>query len=88
MTSSDRALVAVWLLLLGATLLSFAIFDLGPWDRRIAAVVVIGVAATKIHFILWYFMELKEGPRAWKLAFRAWTILCAIMISGLYLVAP
>jgi hypothetical protein len=76
--------VAIWLVLMLATLLSFAFGDgLGP--ARVAAVAVLLVAYAKVNLIGRYFMELSGAPKGLQVGFLAFTVVtgAALILLGL-----
>ena len=71
--------VAIWLVLMLATLLSFAFGDgLGP--ARVAAVAVLLVAYAKVNLIGRYFMELSEAPKALQVGFLGFTVVTGVAL--------
>jgi len=71
-----------WMLLVAATLGSFATAEYLP-QRSLAVAVILSVAALKARFILHQFMELRSGPFPWRATFDVWIAVCAAMIVGL-----
>jgi len=78
--------VAVWLVLLGATVFSITLFEASHSDRmnRYASSAVIAVAFVKVRFVGLDFMELRESPAVLRLAFELWL---AVVGSTLILMA-
>lgn len=81
---SPRHAFYVWLFLITATLTTGWLAEhegiAGQWS--VAAVMF--VAALKGRAIILYFMELKGAPRAWRLAFEVWIVLCTVLIVALW----
>jgi hypothetical protein len=81
-----RKLTIVWLLLVLATGLSWAIgrgFGSGEHDRY-ASVAVLLIAFIKVRFVFLDFMELRSAPGPLRLIFEGWTIAVCSTIIGLY----
>lgn len=78
-----RAVVS-WLMLIAATLLSYA---LGAEHGVGAAVVVVvfGIAAVKIRLVGLDFMELRGAPTPLRAAFEGYCLALWSVLSGLYL---
>ncbi|MFC4011172.1 cytochrome C oxidase subunit IV family protein [Nonomuraea purpurea] len=73
--------MAAWLFLMGATVLSWYLGD-GHGARQFATVVVLAVAFIKVYLVGRYFMELREAHRALHLLFGGWTVVvCAVLIA-------
>ena len=73
-----------WLVLIVATLLSFALgADHGTGS--IMVVVVIAIAAIKVRLVGLDFMELRSAPLPLRLAFEGYCVGLWAMLSGLYL---
>jgi hypothetical protein len=51
---------------------------------RIAVVVTVVIAFSKIYFIGQDFMELRHAPRGLRAAFTAWVIVVGAAAAGLY----
>ena len=81
--SSPRVADLAWLVLVGATLGSWALAEhhgAGAWTVSL----VMSVAAFKVRLVLLHFMELSLAPRAWCLAFGAWTLVSVGLIVALW----
>jgi hypothetical protein len=57
----------------------------GTSNHKIAAVVLMVVAFTKVRFVGMYFMELRAAPLALKLIFQCWCVVVCSVVLGLYL---
>ena len=71
MTSENRVLTWVWLILVVSTLLSFAAAG-GGETARIAGIVVLIVAAAKAGLVINRFMEIGRGSQGWEWFFLVW----------------
>ncbi|OBY29311.1 cytochrome C oxidase subunit IV family protein [Mycolicibacter kumamotonensis] len=73
-----------WLILITATVVSFAV---GAEHGTGAAIVVVvlGIAAIKIRLVGLDFMELRRAPIPLRVLFEAYCVLLWAMLSGLYL---
>jgi hypothetical protein len=73
-----------WLVLIAATLLSYA---LGAEHGVGSAVVVVlfGIAAIKVRLIGLDFMELRSAPMPLRVAFESYCLVLWGVLSGLYL---
>jgi hypothetical protein len=77
-------LTLIWLLLIGATLLSVefvgGLFPVG--GVRAAAVAVMIVAFIKVRFVGLDFIELRSAPKIARVAFDVWLVcVCSSMIA-------
>ena len=80
---SIKKLIIVYILLLMATLLAYAVAEMGA-DKRLLVAGLFAIAGFKIRLILRHFMELETAPRSWQLFFACWTWGCSIIIAGLF----
>jgi hypothetical protein len=78
--------VAVWLILVGATIASLTLFEAfhSPTMNRTVSTVVIAVAFIKVRFVGLDFMELRRAPRALRLIFELWLIVISGTLIILY----
>lgn len=79
----------VWLLLVGATLLSWELghgFALTNLDH--VRVGILAVAFIKVRYVILDFMEIRHAPRAMRLAAEIWTLVVCLALIALYLDAP
>ncbi|MFZ0907280.1 MAG: cytochrome C oxidase subunit IV family protein [Mycobacterium sp.] len=73
-----------WLVLIAATLVSYALgaeHDVGS----VVVVVVLGIAAIKVRLIGLDFMELRSAPMPLRAAFEGYCLALWAALSGLYL---
>ena len=83
----NRALHFTWAALVVATLFGFGTAEfLGHPLVAVAAIMI--VAGAKVIMILRSFMELGEGPIAFKAYFGVWVVACVAVITVLYGIAP
>lgn len=75
----------VWLILVGATILSWIVGHGVVDDRSLAAAVIIAVAFLKVRFVILDFMEIRGAPLAMRLVGEAWVFLVCAVLIGLYL---
>jgi hypothetical protein len=73
-----------WLILIVATLLSFAVGVEHGTGAGIV-VVVLGIAAVKIRLVGLDFMELRHAPVPLRALFEVYCVLLWAVLSGLYL---
>jgi hypothetical protein len=80
-------LTVIWLLLIGATLLSteFVKGLLLGGPMHATAVAVLIVAFVKVRFVGLEFMELRHAPMIARLAFEAWLAVLSITLIAMYL---
>ncbi|MGW6497691.1 cytochrome C oxidase subunit IV family protein [Nonomuraea angiospora] len=83
-SSANRAVVA-WLVLMGATAISWYLGD-GHGARQFATVVVLAVAFVKVYLVGRYFMELGQAPRALRLLFGGWTVVACAALMTMFIV--
>ncbi|WP_431231338.1 cytochrome C oxidase subunit IV family protein [Mycolicibacterium psychrotolerans] len=73
-----------WLILVAATLASFALgADHGTGS--LVAVAVLGIAAIKVRLVGLDFMELRHAPIPLRVAFEVYCVALWALLSGLYL---
>ncbi|MBI3689371.1 MAG: cytochrome C oxidase subunit IV family protein [Mycolicibacterium aromaticivorans] len=73
-----------WLILVAATLASFALgADHGTGS--LVAVAVLAIAAIKVRLVGLDFMELRHAPIPLRLAFEVYCVALWALLSGLYL---
>jgi hypothetical protein len=74
----------VWAVLVGATLVSWAVgSDHGTGS--FIAVVVLGVALVKVRFVGLDFMELRHAPLPLRAAFECYCVVLWAALTGMYL---
>jgi hypothetical protein len=79
-------LTLIWVLLVAATTLSWAVgHGVGLHDRRTAGVTIIGVAMLKSRYILLEFMELRGATLVPRLLAEGWVLALAVGMIGLFL---
>ncbi|MFM2098708.1 MAG: Prokaryotic Cytochrome oxidase subunit [Pseudomonadota bacterium] len=71
----------VWLMLIAATLISWAVTENMP-SARLGSTAVILIAAFKINMVIAHFMELKWQPRPFRLVLSGWIALVSLIIIG------
>jgi len=76
------AATITWIVLIAATLGSFAAAELLP-QRSVAVAAILLVAAFKVRLIVHHYMDLGSAPFSWRTTFDVWILGCAIMIFGL-----
>jgi heme/copper-type cytochrome/quinol oxidase subunit 4 len=74
-----------WLVLIAATLLSYALGAEHGVGSRVVVVVVFGIAAIKVRLIGLDFMELRSAPMPLRVAFESYCLVLWGVLSGLYL---
>ena len=81
--TAQRAADFAWLALVAATVGSWWLAEhrgAGAWTVSL----VMSVAVFKVRLVLLHFMELNLAPRAWRLAFDAWTLVGVGLIVALW----
>lgn len=73
----------VWLMLITATLLSWALAE-NAAAARLATTSVMLIAAFKVRLVFNYFMELTWKAGAWRIAYELWTGMVTLLILGGY----
>ncbi|MBI4693939.1 MAG: cytochrome C oxidase subunit IV family protein [Gammaproteobacteria bacterium] len=76
----------VWLALLGATALSFALAE-SAGAVRIASALVMLIAGFKVRLVFLYFMELGGGAMPWRAIAELWVAGVTTLIVVCYLMA-
>lgn len=82
---AGRPVLAVWLVLMLATLVSWYLGD-GHGATKFAAVAVIVTAFVKVSLIGDHFMELRTAPPQLRWAFMGWCVLVPSILCGIYLI--
>jgi hypothetical protein len=72
-----------WLVLIAATLLSYAVG--AEHVGSTVVVVVFGIAAIKVRLIGLDFMELRSAPMPLRVAFESYCLVLWAVLAGLYL---
>jgi caa(3)-type oxidase subunit IV len=72
-----------WLVLVAATLISFAM-GAEHGTGALIVVVVLAIAAAKVRLVGLDFMELRNAPLLLRLIFEAYCVLLWAVLSGLY----
>lgn len=75
---------ATWLLLIAATVLSWAV-GAEHGTGSMVAVVVLAIAAIKVRYVGLDFMELRHAPIPLRAAFEVYCVGMWALLSGLYL---
>lgn len=79
------AATVVWLILVGATLLSWYLGSgAGVFGHLISSILIIVVAIVKIRLVGMYFMELRDAPRPLRLGFDAYCLALCLVLIGLF----
>jgi len=76
----------IWLLLIGATLLSIEIVSglIPGGSTRAMTIAVLIVAFLKVRFVGLEFMELRYAPALARLVFEAWLVVLCVALIALY----
>ncbi|MGC1807398.1 MAG: cytochrome C oxidase subunit IV family protein [Mycobacterium sp.] len=75
-----------WLVLIAATLLSYALgAEHGMGSTVVVVVLVLGIAAIKVRLIGLDFMELRSAPMPLRITFESYCLVLWGVLSGLYL---
>jgi hypothetical protein len=72
-SGKNRLLVRVWVALVSATVLSWAIAKGGP-SAHVVGVGVLCVAAVKAGLVIHHYMEIGRGSRGWEWFFLVWVL--------------
>jgi hypothetical protein len=72
-TTENRVLTWVWLVLVSATLLSWAAAE-GGETAQVAGMLVLIVAAIKVGLVIHRFMEIGRGSQGWEWFFLVWLL--------------
>lgn len=85
MTLLRNPVSIVWIVLMVGTCISTWVLSTEAFVPVVATVGVFVIAAVKIHFVMSYFMELRDAPVRVRLVFEAWIVVAVAMILGIYL---
>ena len=80
---SASAATSLWLLLIGATILSFTLVE-DTGYVRLASTMAILIGATKARLVFIHFMELSWTLRPQRLLFELWIVLVSAMFLAAY----
>jgi heme/copper-type cytochrome/quinol oxidase subunit 4 len=72
-TSENSVLTWAWLVLVSATLLSWAAAERGA-TAQVAGIVVLIIAAIKVGLVIHRFMEIGRGSQGWEWFFLVWLL--------------
>ncbi len=81
-----RPATRAWLALVAVTLVSFALAE-GAASPRLAATLVMLIAAFKVRLVVVHFMELRWRPLPWRVLLECWTVAITLVIVGGYWLA-
>jgi caa(3)-type oxidase subunit IV len=73
-----------WLVLIAATLVSYAL-GAEHGAGSVTVVVILGIAAIKVRLVGLDFMELRSAPMLLRAAFEGYCLVLWCVLSGLYL---
>ena len=76
----------VWIILVAATLLLFALAESADASKTTIAV-VIAIAAFKVRMVFLHFMELRTGAMPWRAIAEVWLLAVTGLIIGAYWIA-
>lgn len=83
----SRSPLAVWLLLMALTLVSFALFE-GRLLASLSTLVIVAIAACKARLVVKHFMEVAHAPGHWRFLYETWVfVAAAIIVIGHYVAA-
>jgi hypothetical protein len=86
-TFVDRSILAVWVVLLGATTVAWQLgVEHGIRDTG-AAVLILAIAFVKVRLVGRYFMEIRESPIALAAIFDLWLLAVATVVITFYCLA-
>lgn len=78
----------IWVLLVGATLVSWELGHGVGFDSAAAAgAAILVVTFVKVRFVVLDFMEIRGAPRWMRVIAEGWVVLCCALLIGLFLVA-
>jgi hypothetical protein len=77
------AATSLWLLLVGATILSFSLVE-DTGYVRLASTLAVLIGAIKARLIFIHFMELTWNLRPQRLLFELWIVLVSVMFLAAY----
>lgn len=76
----------LWVILCALSIFSVVQVEEGWWSR-LAAVLVIVIAAAKARLVIQHYMEAKRARPLWRVMYNAWNIVTAAIIIAGYLLA-
>ena len=74
-------LTAIWLCLLAATGVTFALGEIGGAAGYPAAMAMLAIAFLKCRFVAWDFMGLRPTSRFWRGLILGWLLLVVTLIA-------
>jgi len=81
---SIRSPAATWLILVGATLISYtSALEVAGSDRRLAGSAVLLIAFFKVRLIGFRFMELHDAVLPLRLLFETWVLVIASILLAI-----
>jgi heme/copper-type cytochrome/quinol oxidase subunit 4 len=73
-----------WVMLIGLTLLSVALFESG-WLGRMSSVLIVLIAAVKSRLVIIHYMEATRAARHWRFLYETWNFAVSATIVIGYL---
>lgn len=84
MTVLRQRATLVWLGLMLATVVTTWGLSKNAFSPLVAVVGTFVIAAVKVRYVVLDFMELRNAPRAARIAFEAWPVVVAAMILAFW----
>jgi heme/copper-type cytochrome/quinol oxidase subunit 4 len=81
LTTSTKAIVGAWALLVIATVVSVGLSDTTVPTAR--SITILTIAFGKVAIVGLYFMELRTAPRALRYIFTAWCVLTWAVLTAM-----
>jgi caa(3)-type oxidase subunit IV len=79
---------AVWVLLIAATTVSWALgIQHGLHDHQLSSVIILLIAFVKVRLVGVYFMELREAPNVLRWLFEAYCVVVCALLVGVFIFA-
>jgi Prokaryotic Cytochrome C oxidase subunit IV len=84
-TPRTRRITGVWLALLAATALSWAIGqNIALPGAHAAGIAIVFIAFLKIRYVILDFMEIRNAPTAMRIAAECWVVIVFATITLIY----
>jgi hypothetical protein len=78
--------VLIWICLCALSIVSVVQLKQG-WSGSAAAVLVVVIAAMKVHLVMRHYMEVTSARRLWRFLYGAWTFAAAATITAGYVLS-
>jgi heme/copper-type cytochrome/quinol oxidase subunit 4 len=80
-----KPVTVVWAALMLATITSTWLLSNNSVTPEVATVAIMLIAALKVRFVIWHFMEMRRAPQALRFICDGWLLAVTAVILTVYL---